>query len=99
MESEQTEQNEPKSGRRVLTGRVVSDKMTKTVTVEVTRTVMHRKYHKFVTRRKRLHAHDENNECKVGDEVVIQESRPLSRTKRWIVLERRPTASAVVTAD
>jgi small subunit ribosomal protein S17 len=100
MESEQTEQNEPKSGRRrVLTGRVVSDKMTKTVTVEVTRTVMHRKYHKFVTRRKRLHAHDENNECKVGDEVVIQESRPLSRTKRWIVVERRPTANVAVVAD
>jgi small subunit ribosomal protein S17 len=60
---------------------------------------MHRKYHKFVTRRKRLHAHDENNECKIGDEVVIQESRPLSRTKRWIVVERRPTANAVVVAD
>jgi len=94
MESEQSEQSEPKSGRRVLAGRVVSDKMDKTVTVEVVRTVRHRKYHKFVTRRKRVHAHDENNECKVDDEVVIQESRPLSRTKRWVVIERRKPSSS-----
>ncbi len=92
MESEQAEQSEQKSGRRLLVGRVVSDKMDKTVTVEVVRTVMHRKYHKFVTRRKRVHAHDENNECKVDDEVVIQESRPLSRTKRWVVVERRTSS-------
>jgi small subunit ribosomal protein S17 len=51
--------------------------------------VRHGRYHKFVTRRKKYHAHDENNECKVDDEVVIQESRPLSRTKRWVVVERR----------
>jgi len=95
MESEQSEQSEPKSGRRLLTGRVVSDKMDKTVTVEVVRTVMHRKYHKFVTRRKRVHAHDESNECKVDDEDVIQESRPLSRTKRWVVIERRKSSGIV----
>ncbi|MBX2801414.1 MAG: 30S ribosomal protein S17 [Myxococcales bacterium] len=77
------------SGRRVLIGRVVSDKMDKTVTVEVTRTVKHRRYHKFVTRRKKYKAHDENNECKVDDTVLIQESRPLSRHKRWVVVERR----------
>lgn len=77
------------AGRRVLIGRVVSDKMQKTVTVEVTRTVKHRRYHKYVTRRKKVHAHDENNECSVNDTVVIQESRPLSRTKRWVVVERR----------
>jgi small subunit ribosomal protein S17 len=87
--TEATEAKEEKTGRRLLTGRVVSDKMDKTVTVEVTRTVRHRKYHKFVTRRKKYHAHDELNECKVDDEVVIQESRPLSRTKRWVVVERR----------
>ena len=74
---------------QTVTGRVTSDKMDKTVTVEVTRTVRHRKYHKFVTRRKKYHAHDELNECKVDDQVVIQESRPLSRTKRWVVVERR----------
>jgi len=75
--------------RRTLVGRVVSDKMNKTVTVEVVRTVQHRKYKKFVNRRKKYHAHDENNECKVDDVVVIEESRPLSRTKCWVVIERR----------
>jgi small subunit ribosomal protein S17 len=79
----------PTTGRRVLTGRVVSDKMNKTVTVEVVRKVRHARYHKFVTRRKKYHAHDENNVCKVDDEVLIQESRPLSKTKRWVVIERR----------
>ncbi len=78
-----------KSGRRVLTGRVVSDKMDKTVTVEVTRRIKHPKYHKYITRRKNFKAHDEENECRVDDTVVIQESRPLSRTKRWVVIERR----------
>jgi small subunit ribosomal protein S17 len=77
------------TGRRVLVGRVVSDKMNKTITVEVVRTVRHSRYHKFMSRRKKYHAHDENNEYKVDDVVVIQESRPLSRTKRWIVIERR----------
>ncbi len=77
------------TGRRVLIGRVVSDKMDKTITVEVTRTVKHRRYHKFVTRRKKYKAHDEQNECKVDDTVVIRESRPLSRHKRWVVVERR----------
>lgn len=78
-----------KSGRRVLSGRVVSDKMDKTVTVEVTRLVKHRKYRKYVSRRKTYKAHDENNECQENDIVVIQESRPLSRSKRWAVVERR----------
>ncbi len=80
---------ETTTGRRVLIGRVVSDRMDKTVTVEVTRTVRHARYHKFVTRRKKYKAHDENNECHVDDTVVIQESRPMSRHKRWVVIERR----------
>ena len=80
---------ESKSGRRVLVGKVVSDKMDKTVTVEVTRRIKHPKYHKYITRRKNFKAHDEQNDCKVDDVVVIQESRPLSRTKRWVVIERR----------
>ena len=85
-----TEDAAPAStGRRTLIGQVVSDKMHKTVTVQVVRTVRHARYHKFVTRRKKYHAHDENNECKIGDTVVIQESRPLSKTKRWVVIERR----------
>jgi small subunit ribosomal protein S17 len=77
-----------RSGRRVLTGRVVSDKMDKTVTVEVTRRIKHKDFHKYVTRRKNYKAHDENNACKLDDEVVIQESRPISRTKRWVVVDQ-----------
>lgn len=77
----------PTTGRRVLIGRVVSDKMNKTVTVEVVRKVRHSRYHKFVTRRKKYHAHDENNEYHPGDVVRIVETRPLSRLKRWRVVE------------
>lgn len=75
------------SGRRTLVGRVVSDKMDKTVVVEVTRRVKHRQYGKYVNRQRRFAAHDESNSCKTGDVVVIQESRPLSRTKHWRVIE------------
>jgi small subunit ribosomal protein S17 len=82
-----------KSGRRTLVGRVVSSKMDKTVVVEVRRKVMHRKYRKYLSRRKTYACHDEENVCLVNDEVVIQESRPLSRTKRWVVIERRPAQS------
>ena len=73
------------SGRRELTGRVVSDKMDKTVVVEVQRRVLQPKYRKYVNRRKSYKAHDENKTYKVDDIVVIQESRPLSKTKRWTV--------------
>jgi small subunit ribosomal protein S17 len=82
------------SGRRVMVGRVVSDKMEKTVVVEVTRRVRHARYGKIINRTDRYKAHDEANACKVGDEVVIQESRPLSREKRWRVIERRPAGTA-----
>lgn len=80
---------QPKTGRRTLVGKVIADKMDKTVTVEVSRRVLHPQYHKYVNRRKRFKAHDESNEIKVGAEVVIEESRPLSRTKRWVVIEQR----------
>lgn len=81
---------EEQAGRgRVLVGRVVSDKMDKTVVVEVERRVLHAKYHKYVSRSQKYKAHDETNACKVGDVVVIRESRPLSRTKRWVVVEQR----------
>jgi len=79
-----------KTGRRTLTGKVVSDKMDKTVSVEVVRKVKHARYHKYINRRNVFKAHDEDNACQAGDTVVIQESRPLSRTKRWVVIERRP---------
>jgi len=70
---------------RALTGRVVSDKMDKTVTVLVERKVKHPLYGKIIRRSKKYHAHDENNEYREGDLVVIEECRPLSKTKAWRV--------------
>ncbi|MBI3145304.1 MAG: 30S ribosomal protein S17 [Pseudogulbenkiania sp.] len=70
---------------RTLTGKVVSDKMDKTVTVLVERKVKHPIYGKIIRRSKKFHAHDENNEFRAGDTVVISESRPLSKTKSWVV--------------
>jgi small subunit ribosomal protein S17 len=74
--------------RRILTGRVVSDKADKTVSVLVERRVMHPLYKKFVRRSKKYAAHDEHNLCKVGDVVRIIEHRPISKTKTWVVIER-----------
>jgi small subunit ribosomal protein S17 len=68
---------------RSVTGRVTSNKMDKTITVQVERRLQHPVYGKFLTKRSKLHAHDENNECKEGDLVEIQECRPLSKTKTW----------------
>ena len=70
---------------RSVTGRVVSDKMDKTVTVLVERSVKHPLYGKVMRRSNKFHAHDEKNECNEGDLVVIEEGRPLSRTKTWRV--------------
>ena len=75
----------PRKTPRTMTGRVVSDKMNKTVTVLIERKVAHAMYGKVVTRSKKYHAHDETNECKEGDLVTIEECRPLSRTKTWRV--------------
>ena len=74
--------------RRVLTGRVTSDKMDKTVTVLVDRRVMHPIYKKFIRRSKKYAAHDEANACKIGDTVRIEECRPISKRKSWMVVER-----------
>lgn len=71
--------------RKTREGLVVSDKMDKTVVVVVERIVQHPKYKKRLKRRMRLKAHDAKNECSVGDRVVIAETRPLSRDKRWAV--------------
>lgn len=71
------------SNTRTLTGRVLSNKMDKTITVTVERQVAHPLYHKIVRRRTKLHAHDEKNECGEGDMVMIEECRPLSKTKAW----------------
>jgi small subunit ribosomal protein S17 len=69
--------------RKIREGVVVSDKMHKTIVVAVDRQVQHSKYRKFVRARKTYKVHDENNECKVGDRIRIEETRPLSRDKRW----------------
>jgi small subunit ribosomal protein S17 len=73
--------------RKVFVGKVVSDKMDKTVTVAVTRLYKHPLYKKYIKRTTRFKAHDEENKCRLGDTVKIIESRPLSKTKRWVVLE------------
>ena len=73
--------------KRVLTGRGTSDKMDKTVTVLVDRRVMHPIYKKFIRRSKKYAAHDEANLCKIGDTVRIEETRPLSKLKRWKLVE------------
>lgn len=72
--------------KRILQGVVVSDKMDKSVVVRVERRVMHPVYKKYIKRSKKYTAHDENNLCKVGDVVQIIESRPLSKTKSWVVV-------------
>jgi len=83
--SEQTPSN------RTLQGRVVSDKMDKTITVLVERQVAHPIYGKFMRRSTKVHAHDEANECRIGDVVMVEQCRPLSKSKTWRlvkVLER-----------
>jgi small subunit ribosomal protein S17 len=85
MESQETE-SENGTNRRVMVGNVVSNSMDKTVVVEVERRVMHPKYGKFVRRRTKYHAHDENNACKLNEVVTIRESRPYSKMKRWVVV-------------
>jgi small subunit ribosomal protein S17 len=72
---------------RLKQGVVIRNKMQKTVVVETTRQVRHPKYLKIVNRRVRYNAHDENGECQVGDMVTMEETRPLSKTKRWRVRE------------
>lgn len=69
--------------QRTLTGKVSSDKMDKSVTVMIERFVKHPIYGKFIKRSTKLHVHDENNECGIGDTVVIEQCRPISKTKSW----------------
>ena len=76
-----------KSNKKVFTGQVVSDKMDKTIVVAVTRRKMHQLYKKYLTQTKKLKAHDEKNEAGIGDTVRVIESRPLSKEKRWRLVE------------
>ncbi|MFI3241716.1 MAG: 30S ribosomal protein S17 [Alphaproteobacteria bacterium] len=73
--------------KRILQGVVVSDKQEKTVVVKVERQVMHPVYKKFIKKSKKYQAHDENNQFKIGDEVRIEESKPISKTKTWVALD------------
>ncbi|TDC56403.1 30S ribosomal protein S17 [Actinomadura sp. KC345] len=87
MTEQTTEQADKRASRKILEGLVVSDKMDKTVVVSVEDRVTHRRYHKVIRRTKNYKAHDEANECGVGDRVRLMETRPLSATKRWRVVE------------
>jgi small subunit ribosomal protein S17 len=80
---------------RTATGRVVSNKMDKTVTVLIERRVKHPVYGKYITRSSKVHAHDENNECTIGDTVTVQETRPISKSKSWKLLRIEESASQV----
>jgi len=84
--------SEEKKVQRTLVGRVVSDKMDKSITVLVERRVKHPLYGKFVRKSTKVHAHDENNECRIGDLVTVRETRPISRTKSWalVSIDERP---------
>ena len=79
--------SEQKAVVRTLTGRVVSDKMNKTITVQIERRVKHERYGKYINRRTKLFAHDEKNECKEGDKVTIRETRPIAKNKSWHLVE------------
>jgi len=83
--SNETEETEGR--RKTRTGTVVSDKMQKTAVVSVTRKYMHKKYGKYVRDQKKYKVHDEENTCKVGDKVLIEETRPISKHKRWRLRE------------
>lgn len=78
---------EERNKRKEMVGIVVSDKMDKTVSVVVERKTQHPLYKRVIRKRKKFKAHDENNECNEGDKVRIMETRPLSKTKRWRVVE------------
>ena len=85
--------SEQAASNRTLQGRVVSDKMDKSITVVIERRVKHPIYGKFVRKSTKVHAHDESNECQIGDVVVIEQCRPLSKTKSWRLVKLVERAS------
>ena len=87
MEIISLEKNNARTLRKTRVGLVVSDKMDKTVVVAIVDNVKHPVYGKVIKRTFKVHAHDENNECGIGDKVEVMETRPLSKTKRWRVTE------------
>jgi small subunit ribosomal protein S17 len=78
---------ETRNSRKVIIGKVLSNKMEKTIVVSVERKVMHPKYGKFIKMTSKFKAHDEKNECTIGDVVKVMETRPLSKDKRWRLVE------------
>lgn len=85
--SEAVKSASERNARKERIGRVTSNKMQKTITVSIDRKVKHPLYHKFQTKTKKLTVHDENNECGIGDTVRVMETRPLSKNKRWRLVE------------
>lgn len=85
--------SEQAASNRTLQGRVVSDRMDKSITVLIERRVKHPIYGKFVRKSTKVHAHDENNECHIGDLVVVEQCRPLSKTKTWRLVKLVERAS------
>lgn len=85
--------SEDTSGNRTLQGRVISDKMNKSITVMIDRQVKHPLYGKFIRRSTKVHAHDEANECGIGDVVIIEQCRPLSKNKSWRLVKVLEKAS------
>ena len=94
MSTENVESKVEKTGRTV-SGKVVSNKMDKTITVLLERRVKHPVYGKYITRSSKIHAHDENNQCAIGDTVTVAETRPISRHKTWKLVEVVSTATQV----
>lgn len=78
---------EPTTSQKSIIGKVISDKMDKTIVVQIERKVKHPLYGKYVKRFSKMYAHDAENTCKVGDLVLIEQTRPLSKTKRWKLVE------------
>lgn len=88
-------ENKAEKSQRTLTGSVTSDAMDKTVTVMIERRIKHPVYGKYITRSTKLHVHDESNECGKGDVVVIEQCRPISKTKSWNLVEVVEKSTAV----
>lgn len=87
--------NKKETMARILTGTVVSDKMSDTIVVLVERRVKHPKYGKFIRRSTKIHAHDKENQCRIGDVVTIKECRPISKTKSWTLVDVKEKAEKV----
>ncbi len=91
----QSETTKTRGKKIEVIGEVISDKMNKTISVEVYRLERHPKYKKYIRRSSVFKAHDENNQAKMGDRVLIRETRPLSKTKRWVLAQVLDTAKGV----